>query len=86
MNPLFAATTEFSLSFSIERLGTGLLSAGAFGVLGIVLLMLGYKVFEWITPKLDVEKKLQEGSVAVGIAVGSLLLAIAIVVAAAIVG
>ena len=82
MNPLFAATVEFS----IERLATGLLSAGAFGLFGILLLMLGYKVFEWITPKLDVEAKLQQGSVAVGIVVGSLLLAIAIVVAAAIMG
>ena len=86
MNPLFATATTFSLSFSLEHLGTGLLSAAAFGLLGILLLMLGYKVFEWITPKLDVEKKLQEGSVAVGVVVGSLLLAIAIVVAAAIVG
>ena len=82
MNPLLAAMTEFS----IERLGTGLFFAAAFGLLGILLLMLGYKVFDWITPKLDVERKLQEGSVAVGIVVGSLLMAIAIVVAAAIVG
>ena len=81
MSLIFAAT-----EFTLDRLGTGLLSAAAFGLLGIVLLMLGYKVFEWITPKLDVEQKLQEGSIAVGIAVGSLLLAIAIVVAAAIVG
>ena len=82
MYPLLAAMTELPFG----HLVTGLLSAGAFGLLGILLLMLGYKVFEWITPKLDVEAKLQEGSVAVGIAVGSLLLAIAIVVAAAIMG
>ena len=46
MNPLLAAMTEFS----IERLGTGLFFAAAFGLLGMLLLMLGYKVFDWITP------------------------------------
>jgi putative membrane protein len=58
--------------------------AGAFGVLGIALLAVGFKVFELITPKLDIEKKLQEGNVAVGIMVGALLIAIAVVIYAAI--
>ena len=61
-----------------------LLAAAAFGLLGIALLALGYKVFEWITPKLDVEKKLQEGNIAVGIMVGALLLAIGVIIAVAI--
>lgn len=61
-----------------------LVYAGAFGVLGIALLAIGFKVFELITPKLDIEVKLKEGNVAVGIMVGALLIAIAIVVFAAI--
>lgn len=75
-----------SLTFTVEGLGLPLVAAALFGLLGIALLMLGFKVFEWITPTLDVEKKLQEGSVAVAITVAGLLIAIAIVLAAAIHG
>ena len=73
-------------TLTVESLGTSLFAAALFGGVGIALLMLGYKVFEWITPKLDVEKKLQEGSVAVAITVAGLLVAIAIILAAAIQG
>ena len=75
-----------SLMFTVEGLGLPLLATAIFGLLGIALLVLGFKVFEWATPKLDVEKKLQEGSVAVAITVAGLLIAIAMIVAAAIHG
>lgn len=78
--------TLFAFEWSWNAFGMALLAAAAFGLLGIALLMLGFKVFERITPKLDVEQKLQEGSIAVGIVTGALLIAIAIVVAAAIQG
>lgn len=67
-------------------LAIALLAAAVFGLLGVGLLLLGFKLFERITPKLDVEHKLQEGNVAVGIVVGALLIAIAIVVSTAIHG
>jgi putative membrane protein len=76
----------FAYDWRWDEFGMALLAAAAFGLLGIVLLALGYKVFDWITPKLDVEQKLQEGNVAVGVAVGALLIAIAVVVFAAIHG
>jgi putative membrane protein len=63
-----------------------LLAAAAFGVLGIALLMVGFKVFEWITPRLRVEEELGKGNVAVGIAVGALLLGISLIVVRAIGG
>lgn len=66
--------------------GMALLAAAVFGLLGITLLMVGFKLFERLTPKLDVEQKLQEGSVAVAIVVGALLVAIGMVVSAAIHG
>jgi putative membrane protein len=78
--------TLFAFEWNWNAFGMALLAAAAFGLLGIALLMLGFKVFERITPKLDVEQKLQEGSIAVGIVTGALLIAIAIVVAAAIQG
>ena len=76
----------FAYTLTVESLGTGLLSAAVFGLLGIALLVFGFKVFEYATPKLDVEAKLQEGSVAVAITVAGLLIAIAIIVAASIQG
>ena len=76
----------FAYALTVESLGTGLFAAALFGAMGIALLVLGFKVFEWATPKLDVEKKLQEGSVAVAITVAGLLVAISIIVAAAIHG
>jgi putative membrane protein len=66
--------------------GAAMLAATAFGLLGIALLLVGFKLFERLTPKLDVEQKLQEGSVAVAIVVGALLIAIGMVVSAAIHG
>lgn len=75
-----------TVTLTVEGLGVPLLAAALYGLLGIALLVLGFKVFEWATPKLDVERKLQEGSVAVAITVAGLLVAIATIVAAAIHG
>ena len=52
----------------------------AFGLIGIAMLCLGFKAFEKITPKLDIETELAKGNIAVGIVVGSLLFAIGYIV------
>jgi putative membrane protein len=63
------------------------LSAIAFGLIGIVLTLLGYKMFDAITPRIDVQRELAEKhNIAVAIVVGAVIIAIAIVVAAAISG
>jgi putative membrane protein len=54
-----------------------------FGVIGIVLTIAGYKIFDWVTP-IDVEKELSERqNIAVAIVCAAVILGIAIVVAAA---
>lgn len=63
-----------------------LISASVFGIVGVAILLLGFKLFEWITPKLDVEKELAEKNVAVAIVVAGFMLAIGYVVAKAISG
>ena len=78
---MFAAEPWTANTF-VESLGAAL----AFGAVGIALLALGFKVFEWITPKLDIEKELAGKNVAVGIMVGALLLDIAMIVTRAIGG
>jgi uncharacterized membrane protein YjfL (UPF0719 family) len=59
-----------------------LIDASIFGVVGIVLLILGYYVWELVTPY-NVRKELQENkNVAVAIVVAAFILGMAIVVAA----
>jgi uncharacterized membrane protein YjfL (UPF0719 family) len=54
-----------------------------FGVIGIVLTIAGYKIFDWVTP-IDVEKELSERqNIAVAIVCAAVILGIAIVIAAA---
>ena len=76
----------FAEGWTTNSFEMSLLAAAAFGVLGIALLALGFKVFEWITPKLDVESELVKGNIAVGIMVGALLLGISLIVVRAIGG
>ena len=78
--PIFAegwTTSTFEMS---------LLAAAAFGLLGIAMLVVGFKVFEWLTPKLRIEEELTKGKVAVGIMVGALLIGISLIVVRAIGG
>lgn len=73
--PWHAQTFEMSLG-----------AAGAFGLLGIFLLVAGFKIFELVTPRVDLEKELAEKNLAVGIVVGALLIGIALIVSRAIAG
>lgn len=59
------------------NLWSGVTASAVFGLVGIVLLLLGYWLFDLITPRLDVQKELAEKNVAVAIVVGALLLGIA---------
>jgi len=55
-----------------------------YGVLGIVLTIAGYKIFDWITP-IDVEKELSERqNIAVAIVCAGVIIGIALVISAAI--
>ena len=72
--------------WNLEALGPSLLAAAVFGLLGIALLAVGFKVFEWITPKLNVEEELGKGNVAVGIVVAAVILGVSLIVVRAIGG
>jgi putative membrane protein len=76
----------FAETWNFEAMGASLLAAALFGVLGIALLALGFKVFEWITPKLKVEEELSKGNTAVGIVVAAATLGVALIVVRAIGG
>ena len=77
--PALLAQTEFP--WRPHSMLEGLLSTAAFGGLGIALMFLGFKVFDWLTPKLDIEKELAEKNTGVAIVVASLLLGLAWIIA-----
>jgi putative membrane protein len=76
----------FANESTLESLGSSLLAAGAFGVLGIVLLALGFKVFELITPRLKVEEELGKGNMAVAVLMAAALIGVSLIVLRAIGG
>jgi putative membrane protein len=68
-----------------ERLWEGFVGALVYGLLGIVLMMAGFKAFEWITPRLDIEKELAERSnIAVAVVCAAVIIAIAVIIASVI--
>ena len=79
MWPLLAA--DEVLNFSARTFWAGIVGSGVFGLVGIALLLLGYWLFDLITPRIDVQKELSEKNVAVAVVVGALLLGIAYITA-----
>jgi putative membrane protein len=73
---LFLATIPLEFSSLVNAL----LGTAAFGILGILLMLLGFKLFELATRRLDIEKQLENQNISVGIVVGSLLIGISLIV------
>jgi putative membrane protein len=65
-----------------EVLMGGVITALIYGVLGIVLVIAGFKFFDWITPKIDIQKELAEKqNVAVAIVSSAVIIGICYIVA-----
>lgn len=70
-------------NISPVELGGALLSMVIFALVAIVLMVIGYKVFDLIMTKVDVQKELAERqNIAVAIVIGAVILGVAIIVAA----
>lgn len=60
----------------------GFLAAVLYGPLAIFLAILGFKAFDWVTPRIDIEKELTEkNNIAVAIVTAAVILGICYVVA-----
>ena len=57
-----------------------LVATVAFGIVAIFLIILGYFLFDRLTPKLDFDDLLNKGNVSLGIVIGSFLLGLCYVV------
>lgn len=53
------------------------------GVLGIILLIAGYKIFDWLTPKWDFIKAFKNNNISGSIIISTFILGLAIVIASA---
>jgi putative membrane protein len=58
-----------------------LLATVAFGIVAILLIIVGYVTFDKLTPKLDFNELIAKGNVAMAIVVGSFILGLCHVVA-----
>lgn len=69
-----------------EHFLVDLVATFAFGLITIVLMMIGYKVFDKLTPKTSFEDCLNNNNIAVAVVVAGLFIAVAIVIASVIRG
>jgi putative membrane protein len=63
-----------------DYLLSDLLSTVAFGVIAILLIIVGYVAFDKLTPKLDFDRLLNEGNMALATVVASFILGLCYVV------
>ncbi len=63
-----------------EYLLSDLVATVAFGIIAILLIVVGYIIFDKLTPKLDFSDLLNKGNVAMAIVVGSFILGVCYVV------
>ena len=81
---LFAQDQSTTLMTALERVGTNMFMAVVFALLGIALAILGFKLFDRLTPgKLD-EEILNKQNNAAAILAGAFVLGVCIIIAAAI--
>lgn len=69
-----------SIPHETQAVINALLATGAFGLLGLTLMLMGFKGFEFVTRRLDIEKQLENGNLAVGVVVAALLVGVSLIV------
>ncbi len=69
-----------AIPVELHALMDALMATATFGLLGIVLMLVGFKAFELVTRRLDIEKQLEERNIAVGVVVAALLLGVSAIV------
>jgi uncharacterized membrane protein YjfL (UPF0719 family) len=72
-----SSTTELSLELRV--IGLNFLYA----ILGVVLMVVSYRIIDIMTPSIDFQAELRNGNIAVAIFIAALFLAIAIIIGGA---
>jgi len=82
MHLLIAEAAAPLLSWPPNTLWEAALASTIFGLIGIVLAIVGFKAFDWLTPGNLQEEILQKNNIAAAILAGAFIIGVAIVVAA----
>ena len=64
-----------------DYFASDLVATFAFGLLAILLIILGYVVFDKLTPRLDFNDLVAKGNVSMGIVIGSFIIGLCYVIA-----
>jgi uncharacterized membrane protein YjfL (UPF0719 family) len=84
--PLMVATSTFAQpveNWHAKTLGTALGYCALFGLIGALMVVIGFKAFDKIITRIDLEGEILKGNIAAGILAGSVIIALAIIIAAA---
>lgn len=71
-------------SWHPKTLSQALLNSALFGGAGILLLLIGFKIFDKLLTRIDIEGEIQKGNIAAAIIAGAVLIGLALILAAAI--
>ncbi len=63
-----------------ENFLIGAIGAVIFGLIGIQLLILGFKLFDWLLPKVDFQECLNKNPLAAAIVIASFLYALGLII------
>ena len=55
----------------------------AYAGIGVVMMFLSYRIFDWLTPQVDFPVELKQGNVAVAIFIAALFVSIALIIGGA---
>jgi putative membrane protein len=76
---------DTGMHLTMDTLVRPLVASVIFGLVGLILIMVGFRLFDWMTPRVDVQKELSERSnMAVSVVVAAMILGVSYVVAHAI--
>lgn len=63
-----------------ENFIIGAIGAIIFGIVGIQLLLIGFKLFDWLLHKVDFQKSLNANPIAAAIVIGAFFLALGLII------
>ena len=63
-----------------EYFAGDLVATLAFGIVAILLVVAGYRLFDWVTPKLDFDGEIQKGNMAMAVVVAAFVLGLCFVI------
>lgn len=76
------AMAEPTEGWHAKNLGEALGFTALFGLLGVFLVIAGFKIFDKIITRIDLEQEIQKGNIAAAILSGAVILGLSIIIAA----